>query len=197
MTAQVDADPRQATVNHHSATHLMHAALGRVLGDHVEQQGSKVEPGQLRFDFNHDQAVSAKQISQIESWVNEQIAAEIPVVTEELAIDAAREKGAKALFGEKYGDTVRVVSMGGQDVSIELCGGCHVANTKDIGSFRIVREEASSAGIRRINAVAGAVAAAMDAEEEAIAAECAQVLGFRCYSTGRARSCWSACEGST
>ena len=118
------------------------------------------------------------KLQQIESWVNEQIDRHIPVTTEELAIEAAREKGAKALFGEKYGDTVRVVSMGGKGVSIELCGGCHVANTKDIGSFRIVREEASSAGIRRINAVAGAVAAAMDAEEEAIAAACAKRLAL-------------------
>ncbi|MDA3961854.1 MAG: DHHA1 domain-containing protein, partial [Planctomycetota bacterium] len=114
----------------------------------------------------------------VDAWVAEQVAADLDVAIAEMAIDQARAAGAKALFGEKYGDVVRVVNMGGPEVSVELCGGCHVARTSDIGAFRIIREEASSAGIRRITAVAGAVAADLAAEEARVAAACAEPLGL-------------------
>lgn len=177
--AEVDAASRAATIRHHSATHLLHSALCRTLGPQVEQQGSKVEPAGLRFDFNHDAALSDSELAAVESWVNQQIAARHAVRTDELPVAEARARGAKALFGEKYGATVRMVTMGGADVSIELCGGCHVRSTGDIARFRIVREEASAAGIRRVSAVAGAVAEALEAEETGLARRCAQLLGVQ------------------
>jgi len=173
----VDAQARAATARHHSATHLMHSALNRFVGDHVEQQGSRVAPDELRFDFNSTGALSREQQANIERWVAEQIAAKLAVTIREMPIDAAKAAGAKALFGEKYGQTVRVVAMGA-GVSTELCGGCHVASTGDIAAFRIVKEEACAAGIRRITAVAGEAALALAASERDLAAACAKPLGL-------------------
>lgn len=177
VKAEVDDDRRRATTRHHSATHLLHSALGRVLGDHVEQQGSKVSPEELRFDYNHPKAPDRAQLETIERWVNDQIAERHPVAATEMPIDQARQLGAKAQFGEKYGSSVRVIAMGDGTVSREFCGGCHVSNTGDIGTFRILKDEASSAGIRRITAVAGSAAAALDDEQRAVAEACAVVLG--------------------
>ena len=174
VSAQVSADVRRAITSHHSATHLMHSALTHLLGDHVEQQGSKVEPTALRFDFNHPNSLTREQISTIERWVNDAISARHPVDIRVMPIAEAKNLGAKAQFGEKYGDAVRVVTMGTGDVSREFCGGCHVANTGDIIGFRIISEGASSAGIRRIVAVAGAEAAKLAAEEQRVAEACAQ-----------------------
>ncbi len=176
VKAQVDAVRRGATVRHHSATHLMHSALGVVLGDHVEQQGSKVEPAALRFDFNHPQALTQEQIAAIENWVGDVITAKHAVDIREMPMAEAKALGAKAQFGEKYGANVRVVTMGTGDVSREFCGGCHVANTGDIGAFRILTESASSAGIRRIVAVAGDEAAKLAAEELRVANACAKFV---------------------
>ncbi|MBA3697411.1 MAG: alanine--tRNA ligase [Planctomycetes bacterium] len=178
VTATVDQTLRRATTRHHSATHLMHSALARVLGDHVEQQGSKVEPAALRFDFNHPNAMTREQVAAIERWVNDTIAAKHPVEIRVMPIAEAKTLGAKAQFGEKYGTEVRVVTMGTGDVSREFCGGCHVGNTGDIGAFRIVSEAASSAGIRRIVAVAGDEAARLASEERRVASECAAHLGL-------------------
>ncbi|MFA5630386.1 MAG: alanine--tRNA ligase [Porticoccaceae bacterium] len=154
VSARVDDKVRAATALNHSATHLLHAALRKVLGDHVTQQGSLVNSQRLRFDFSHPEALTKKQIHDIEKLVNEQVRANTPVVTELLSMDAAREKGAMALFGEKYGDEVRVLTMG-DGFSIELCGGTHVARTGDIGVMRIVAEAGIASGVRRIEAVTG------------------------------------------
>ena len=161
VAARVDTRRRQAVMRNHSATHLMHAALRQVLGEHVSQKGSLVGPDYLRFDFSHGESVSAEQIAEIERLVNEQILANSPVTTELMDIDAARAAGAMALFGEKYDDQVRVLSMGEAAFSKELCGGTHVARTGDIGLFKVIAEGASSAGVRRIEAVAGEQALAV------------------------------------
>lgn len=153
-TLCVDTANRNSTCKNHSATHLLQAALQQVLGDHVEQQGSYQDSGRTRFDFSHSQALSAEEIAKVEQIVNEKIAAALPVVTEEMDIESAKQKGAMALFGEKYGDTVRVVSMG--DFSVELCGGTHVKNTADIAFFKILSESGVAAGVRRIEALTGA-----------------------------------------
>ncbi|WP_226645269.1 alanine--tRNA ligase [Microbulbifer variabilis] len=163
LTAEVSADVRQATALNHSATHLLHAALRKVLGEHVTQKGSLVDSERLRFDFSHPEAVTAKQLHAIESLVNAQIRANTPVDTRETDIESAKEMGAMALFGEKYGDTVRVLSMGaaeGVAFSVELCGGTHVKRTGDIGLLRIVSESGIASGQRRIEAVTGAHALA-------------------------------------
>ncbi|AOS97503.1 Alanine--tRNA ligase [Microbulbifer aggregans] len=165
VQAEVSADVRQATALNHSATHLLHAALRKVLGEHVTQKGSLVDSERLRFDFSNPEAVTAKQLHAIEALVNGQIRANTPVQTEETDIETAKRKGAMALFGEKYGDTVRVLSMGreedGDAFSVELCGGTHVARTGDIGLLRIVSESGIASGQRRIEAVTGAHALAM------------------------------------
>ncbi len=155
VNARIDHQRRDNTRKNHSATHLLHAALRNVLGDHVSQKGSLVDPDKLRFDFSHFEPVTAEQLQEIERQVNEQVLANTPVQTEITDMDQAKEKGAVALFGEKYGDTVRVLSMGSDRYSVELCGGTHVVRTGDIGLFRITSESGISAGVRRIEAVTG------------------------------------------
>ena len=184
--ASVERSSRNATTRHHSATHLLHSALHRFLGDHIEQQGSKVSPGELRFDFNHPSAPSREQLAQVEGWVAQQIAAKHPVDIRVMSIDQAKQLGAKAQFGEKYGAEVRVVTMGDGEVSREFCGGCHVTNTGDIAAFRIVSEGASSAGIRRIVAVAGERAQALAREEAEVAGQVAKYLGIPAGDDARA-----------
>ena len=149
--ASIDTARRFLIARNHTATHLLHAALREVLGDHVHQSGSSVTDKSLRFDFDHFEAVSHDDLARIEKIVNEKIFENIPVTTEVLSIDEAKAKGATALFGEKYGESVRVVSCG--SFSMELCGGTHVASTGQIGSFHIVQEGGVAAGIRRIEAV--------------------------------------------
>ncbi len=163
--ADVEATRRAATARHHSATHLLHAALREVLGTHVNQRGSLVDDEKLRFDFSHFEAVTDEELSQIEQRVNEEILRNTEVVTEEMAIEAAREKGAMALFGEKYSQSVRVLTMG-EGFSIELCGGTHVQRTGDIGLFKIVSEQGIASGVRRIEAISGLRAASWVNEME-------------------------------
>ncbi len=169
LEATVDAGVRQATALNHSATHLLHAALRNVLGDHVQQKGSLVDSQRLRFDFSHPQAVTREELKAIEDMVNEQIRANSEVTTRLMGMDAAMEAGALALFGEKYGEEVRVLNMGG-DFSVELCGGTHVDRTGDIGLMRITSESGISAGVRRLEAVTGAQAIdAFDVAEDKLA----------------------------
>lgn len=156
--ACVDADIRGATALNHSATHLAHAALRKVLGEHVSQKGSLVDSKRLRFDFAHFEAMTAAEIADVEALVNAQIRANTPVTTDICTMDEAKAKGAMALFGEKYGDSVRVLTMGTGDFSMELCGGIHAKRTGDIGIFKIVSEAGTAAGVRRIEAVTGAAA---------------------------------------
>jgi len=164
LSAETDTVRRLGTAHHHSATHLMHAALRQVLGEHVLQKGSLVDAEHLRFDFSHYEAVSAEQLDQIEALVNQQIRANLEVKTQLMSHKEAINSGAMALFGEKYGDTVRVLSMG--DFSVELCGGTHVSRTGDIGLFKIVAESGTAAGVRRIEAVCGRTALEWVAQQE-------------------------------
>ncbi|MBE7002876.1 MAG: alanine--tRNA ligase, partial [Ruminococcaceae bacterium] len=156
VLAMVDSDRRAAICRAHSATHLLDAALKQVLGDHVHQAGSLVEPDRLRFDFSHFEAVTPDELLQIEITVNDWILAGHPIVTEELPIEEAKKKGAIAMFGEKYGDVVRVVEMGENGcVSMEFCGGTHLDNTAKAGMFRIMSEGSVASGVRRIEALTG------------------------------------------
>ena len=174
VTLSVCADGRNATCKNHSATHLLQKALKTVLGNHVEQKGSLVAPDRLRFDFAHFQAMTAEEMAKVEELVNKEIQAALPVVTEVMNIEEAKKTGAMALFGEKYAEDVRVVSMG--DFSKELCGGTHVANTSIIGSFKLVSEAGVAAGVRRIEALTGEGVFAYYKEIESKLAEIAKLV---------------------
>ena len=179
VDAQVDADVRHATALNHSATHLLHAALRQVLGEHVQQKGSLVDSQRMRFDFSHFEAIKPEQIKALEDIVNAENRKNTPVETEETDIETAKQKGAMALFGEKYGDSVRVLSMGG-DFSVELCGGIHAKRTGDIGLMKIISEGGVASGIRRIEAVTGAAALAyLNAGEEQLKEAASLVKGSR------------------
>ena len=179
VQATVDAGVRQATALNHSATHLLHAALREVLGDHVQQKGSQVDSQRLRFDFSHYEAIKPEQLRALEDRVNEQIRLNSVVGVEVTDIESAKNKGAMALFGEKYGDQVRVLTMG-NGFSVELCGGTHVSRTGDIGLFKITAESGIASGVRRIEAVTGAGALAWIADtEERLREAAATVKGSR------------------
>ncbi len=175
LSAQVDSDRRGATILNHSATHLLHAALREVLGSHVQQKGSLVAPDRLRFDFSHFQPMSAEELAVVERKVNAQVRANHAVEVHHMGMQEALDFGAMALFGEKYGERVRVLKMG--DYSTELCGGTHVSRTGDIGLFKITSEGGVSAGVRRIEAVTGQGALDHVAAEEARLHEAAELVG--------------------
>ncbi|MEJ7622453.1 MAG: alanine--tRNA ligase [Pyrinomonadaceae bacterium] len=166
VTSTVDADRRDATRRNHTATHLVHAALKEVLGSHVKQAGSVVAPNFLRFDFTHYQPMTAEQLEEIEDLVNRYILQNEPVTTNLMALEEAMQSGAVAMFGEKYGGEVRVLSVGEGVFSKELCGGTHVRATGDIGSFKITSDEAIASGVRRIRAITGLDAFARFRDDE-------------------------------
>lgn len=174
---EVDSAARQAVQHHHSATHLLHAALRQHLGPQVVQKGSLVEPQRLRFDFQHPKALTSEEIKQVEATVNEWVWAHIPADVAEMPYDDALASGAMALFGENYGDTVRVVKFGA--ASTELCGGCHVANTGEIGMFVIVTEGSVAKGVRRIEAITGSEALHYIQDQRQIVRQASEFLGVK------------------
>ena len=174
VTVTYDVKKREATARNHSATHLLQKALREVLGSHIEQAGSMVDENRLRFDFSHFQAVTPEQLAEVERRVNAAILAAYPIEIKQMPVDEAKKLGAMALFGEKYGDTVRVVNMGGY--SIELCGGCHLKNTSEAGLCKIVSEGGVAAGVRRIEAVTGKGVLKYIEEKNAIITESAAAL---------------------
>jgi len=184
-TMKVDASRRADTCKNHSATHLLQKALREVLGTHVEQAGSYVDGDRLRFDFSHFAAMSAEELQKVEEIVNEKIAESIDVVTNVMTIEEAKKTGAMALFGEKYGETVRVVKMG--DFSTELCGGTHVSNTAVITAFKILSENGVAAGVRRIEALTGKGVFAYYKDMEARVEAAAKVL--KTTPTGLVEKC--------
>lgn len=175
-SAETHSAKRLATRRNHSATHLLHAALKKVLGEHVNQQGSRCADDSLRFDFSHFQGVSSEELAQIEQLVNEQVLANTEVVTQVQDIETAKAEGAMALFGEKYDEEVRVVGMGSEGFSKELCGGLHVSRTGDIGLIKITSESSVAAGVRRIEALTGSEALAYLNQQEATVIKLAQIL---------------------
>ena len=174
VAARIDSERRAAIKQNHSATHLLHAALRQILGEHVTQKGSLVGPDRLRFDFSHFEAVTAGELQQIELLVNQQIQLNNALQTRLMPVEQAKAAGAMALFGEKYDEEVRVLTMG--DFSIELCGGTHVSRTGDIGLFKIVAEAGIASGIRRIEAVSGNGALQYIQQLEQQAAQAAALL---------------------
>ena len=174
VTVSIDTERRKAVRRAHTATHLLHAALKMVLGDHVHQAGSLVEPDRLRFDFTHFEGITAEQLAQIDAFVNDAVLEGQGVVTEVLPLEEAKKKGAVAMFGEKYGATVRVVEMG--DVSMEFCGGTHLDNTAKVGLFRIKSEGSVASGVRRIEATVGKQTLSTIAANQQILFRAAQVL---------------------
>jgi alanyl-tRNA synthetase len=173
VRAQVDGMRRQRTMRHHSATHLLHKALREVLGPHVQQKGSLVDADKIRFDFSHTAPLTAEEIGRIEALVNAEVLANLPTRVRVLPLEEARQSGAIMLFGEKYGDTVRVLDIGS---SCELCGGTHVSRTGDIGLFKITGESGVAAGVRRVEAVAGDVALAFVGTQQALLQQAAELL---------------------
>lgn len=178
VSIEVDKKNRLAIARNHTATHILLSALQKVLGDHVEQAGSYVGNDRLRFDFNNSQAMTAEEISKVEEMVNDVVLQALPVETKVLAIDEAKKLGATAIFGEKYGEVVRVVAVGGFDApfDLEFCGGTHLTNSSQIGQFRIVSESGIAAGIRRIEAVTGARCYEMSKADRSLIDEAAAVL---------------------
>ncbi|MBT8141458.1 MAG: alanine--tRNA ligase, partial [Gammaproteobacteria bacterium] len=174
VSTRVDATARNATIRNHSATHLMHSALRHVLGEHVQQKGSLVEPARLRFDFSHYEALTPEQIAEIEAEVNQQIQLNLDAESKLMGFDDAIAAGALAFFDEKYGDKVRVLSFG--DYSTELCGGTHVKRVGDIGFFKITSESGIAAGVRRIEAVTGTGALQWALETDALLSDLAKQL---------------------
>ncbi|MFC7369251.1 alanine--tRNA ligase [Vreelandella zhaodongensis] len=167
VRGEVNASLRSATIRNHSATHLLHKALRMVLGDHVQQKGSLVNAERLRFDFSHFEPMTAEQIAEVERLVNEQILANAPTKTEQMSLEEAKAKGAAALFEAKYADNVRVLTIGADDFSIELCGGTHVSRSGDIGCCHVISEVGIASGVRRIEAITGENALAYFREQEA------------------------------
>ena len=172
--AAIDMERRKAIQRAHSTTHLLDAALKKVLGDHVHQAGSLVEPDRLRFDFTHFEAISPEELRQVEELVNDAILEGYPVVTEVLPIEEAKKKGAVAMFGEKYGESVRVVEM--SDFSVEFCGGTHVDNTAKAGPFRIKSESSVASGVRRIEATCGKLSLKAMESSQGVLSRAAQFL---------------------
>jgi alanyl-tRNA synthetase len=176
VVAQVDRTARHATEANHTATHLLHAALRERLGSHVHQAGSYVGPDKLRFDFSHTSGLSAEELQAVEDRVNEQVLANLPVRALTMPLDEAKRLGAMALFGEKYGDVVRMVQIGDGTFSRELCGGTHVRSTAEIGLVKIVTETSSAANVRRIEALTGPGAVALLRRQDALLRETAGLL---------------------
>jgi alanyl-tRNA synthetase len=176
VKAVIDASLRTRIKANHSATHLMHEALRQVLGEHVQQKGSLVDADKLRFDFSHSEGLTAQELQRVSSIVNQQVQSNGEVLTQEMDMESAVAAGATALFGEKYGDEVRVLTMGTDRFSVELCGGTHVSRTGDIGIFRILTEAGVASGVRRIEAVTGVGALADIAKADQALAEVCDVV---------------------